>query len=100
MSVAVQADFMAGVADFGELGRERFDAVGWGEEGGFDVVFGVEVEEAVDAYCGAVNSARDVCGVLFRAVTGVDPVCYCVYVDWGGGVRCLLVGGARVYLLP
>jgi len=89
--VAVQADFVAGVADFGDLGREGLEAVGRGEEGGFDVVgAGEEGEEAVDTYCRAVDAAADVCGVLGRAGCGVDPVCYGVYVDWVGVVLVLL----------
>lgn len=51
------------------------------EEGGFDVVFVVEFEKSVDAYCGAVDAAGNVRWVLGRAVTGVYPVCYGVDVD-------------------
>jgi len=86
--VAVQADFVAGVADFGDLRREGLEAVGGGKEGGFDVGFGEEDKEAVDAYCRAVDAAADICGVLGRAGCGVDPVCDGVYVDW---VRVVLV---------
>ena len=88
--VAVQADFVAGVADFGDLGGERLEAVGRGEEGGFDAGFGEKGKEAVDAYGCAVDAAADVCGVLGRAGCGVDPVCYGVYVDWVGVVLVLL----------
>ena len=88
--VAVQADFVAGVADFGDLGREGLEAVGRGEEGGFDAGVGEKGKEAVDAYCRAVDAAADVCGVLGRAGCGVDPVCYGVYVDLVAVVLVLL----------
>ena len=42
MRVAVEANFVACIPDFGQLSGEGFDAVGWGKEGGGDVVFGVE----------------------------------------------------------
>lgn len=80
--VAVETDLMACIADFGQLFGERLDAVGGREEGGFDVVLGVQLEEAVDADCCAIYASRDVRWVLWRSVTGVDPVRYCVYVDW------------------
>ena len=44
MRVAVKRDLVSGIADFGDLSWERLNAVGGCEEGGFDVVFAVEVQ--------------------------------------------------------
>ena len=72
VSVAVEGEFMAGVTDFRELTRETLDAVGWSEEGGFDGVLGVKSEQTIDAYCCPINAARNVRGILGRAITSVD----------------------------
>ena len=46
--VAMKADLVASISDFGELFRKAFDAVRWREESGLDVVLIVELEETVD----------------------------------------------------
>lgn len=46
MRVAVQADLVAGVAYLSAFCREGFEGVARDEEGGFDVMFGEEVEES------------------------------------------------------
>lgn len=80
--VAVQPDLVACVPDFGELLWERFDAVGRGEESGFDVVFAVQFEEAINPDVGAEYPTRHVGWVLRRAVGRVDPIRYRVDIDW------------------
>jgi hypothetical protein len=57
VAVAVQADFVAGVADHGAFVREGFEAVARDEPGGFDVVFFEEFEEAT----GAVRAGEETC---------------------------------------
>lgn len=64
---------MSRIPDFGQLLRERLDRVGGREEGGFDVVLLVELEQPANAYGGAVDTARDIGRVLGTAVTGIDP---------------------------
>jgi hypothetical protein len=51
VAVAVEADFVAGVADHGAFFGEGFEAMAGDEPGGFDVVFGEEGEEAAGADC-------------------------------------------------
>ena len=48
MTVAVQANFVAGVGDHAALFRERLERVAGDEPGGFDVVLFEHLEEAAD----------------------------------------------------
>ena len=73
---------MPGVSDFCELFWERFNTVRWSEEGGLDVVLFVEFQEAVDTNSRAIDATRDVGWVLRRPITGVDPVCHSVDIDY------------------
>lgn len=73
VSVAVQSDFVACASNSGELLREGFEAVGGREEGRFDVISVVEVQQSVDADCGTEDAAGNIGGVLWAAVAGIDP---------------------------
>ena len=78
----VQTDLVPVVADFCELLGEGLDAVSGDEPRRFDVVCFEQLKESIDSYCRPIDPARDVRGILRRAITGIDPVCHGVEVHF------------------
>ncbi len=73
VGVTMQTQFVLRIPDFGELGGERFEGVGWAEPGGTNIVLFVQGEQAVDADGCAVDATGHIGGVLRSAVGCVDP---------------------------
>jgi len=73
MGVSMQPDLMALVHNFADLLGKRLSRVGWCKPGRFDVVFIPELEQAIDAYCCAENTARYVGRICWRTIFGVQP---------------------------
>lgn len=48
---------MSGISDLAELLWKRLDAVGWCEEGCFDLVLFVQLEKAVDSYSSSIDAS-------------------------------------------
>lgn len=79
--VAVETYLVAGISDFGELVWKRFDAVSWCEEGSLDVVFVVQLEQAINTDGSAIDASGDVGRVLRGSIGCVDPVRYGININ-------------------
>lgn len=72
--VAMQTELVARIAHFGQLLGEGFQGMRRREEAGFDGELVKEVKESIHPDCCAIDSTRDVGGILRCAVGCVQPI--------------------------
>lgn len=93
----MQPDLVTFFHNLADLSGERFRRVRGREPCRFDAVLVPELQEAVDADCGAEDAAGDVGGVCGFAVAGVYPGWILSErvewngMEWRGGVYCVVL---------